>query len=371
MTTISKLSSSLARALLGTSCVLGLAVAVAEGAAAADLYLQGATAPGGAIWVEDGIAPANGHLWVADHIQGFCRLNPSSAANTSATLQTSTCKPTGDGQPAYSPAAQLAFSPDGSAKSVGVMRLRLKAGQFNGGQTNFNDTLPVADSKCKGNTLGGCRPSAVAFIQTNANGNGDLYIAVKRNGNIYRKRNVANGSGNIPGTNPPLAYTGSPSALQLVGTADGALSMTFVGADLYIAEAGSGLVTRIIDPSNVVTGDGLGLCNSGSGRGVCAADDAGFSFLGALSVATDGTRLIVGDATNPLQAVNVVDIDSGIVTPFQDGGVYVNVSGMAFAPELTSGTGGRPARFFWADDPTGGAGVLQGHWFTTEAANLP
>lgn len=372
MSMIKKLASRVAQAVGTMSCTLALTAAAASSASAANMYLQGVTAPMGGIWVEDGIGPAHGHLWIADHLQGFCRLNPN-ADNSGATLLTSSCKPTGDGQPAWDPINRLAYSPDGSAKSVGVMRLKLGAtsGLFNGGQTNFNNALPVADSRCKGNTLGGCRPTAVAFVRTNGGngtGNGDLYIAVKRNGNIYRIRNVANGSPGI---------SGSPSPLQLVGqTSDGvgAQSLAFVGNDLYIAEGAA--VTVIQDPSNLNTGDGLGLCNSTSGRGVCVGEDAGFGFLAPLSVGSDGRRLFVGDASNPLQAVNVVNFDefgTGTPTPFEDGGFYLNVSGFAFAPEFIDPVtnASRPARLYWGDDATAGASILQGHFYFTEASNLP
>src|SRR5689334_17233249 len=157
---------SMRKLLRGTVATAALAASASINAAsaAAPIYLQGATAPTGGVWVEDGTGLAKGHLWIADHLQGFCRLDPGNNGNTAATLNTASCKLNLDGQPSYAPIPQLAFAADGSAKSVGVARLKLRSGLFSGGQTNFNNALPVADSRCKGNTLGGCRPVATAFV---------------------------------------------------------------------------------------------------------------------------------------------------------------------------------------------------------------
>lgn len=343
---------------LGTvTLALAAAIALTEAASAADVYLQGATAPTGGIWVNDVVGPAGGHLWVSDHLQGFCRLNPTSAANTSATLQITGCI-IADGQPAFDRARNLAYVPDGSAKSIGVARVKLNASTalFNGGRTNLSGNLPVQQKACKNNNLAGCRPTAVALSPDGR----DLYIATKRSGgDIYRIRNAYNGS-------PGIA--GAPSAVQLVGgSSDGGpvLGLAFIGNDLYLAE--SAAVTRIADPSNLDTTDGLGLCNNNN---VCAAEDVGLGFLAPLALGSDGTNLFVSDAgsANPVTVINPQTFAAVTIPEF-----FVNVSGFAYAPaavDPVTGATTRVARLFWADDATAGAAVGQGHWYSTEAANV-
>src|SRR5919202_1358491 len=81
------------------------AVAVAASApafAAATIYYQPVTAPTGAAWIPDGTT-AKGHLWLADHLSGLCRLNPGGASPT-ASAPLSNCILIGAaGQFAYDP----------------------------------------------------------------------------------------------------------------------------------------------------------------------------------------------------------------------------------------------------------------------------
>src|SRR3954471_9460884 len=120
--------------LLGASALALVAGVAPMSANAADptVYFAGATAPTGGIWVPDGTGLAGGHFWLSDHIRGFCRMNPVNAANKAGTLNASGCL-VADGQPAYfdyGPTVnnglnKVAFIPDGSAKSVGVIRVQL------------------------------------------------------------------------------------------------------------------------------------------------------------------------------------------------------------------------------------------------------
>lgn len=337
------------RNLLFGASGLAMAASVAPSTAQADpsVYFPGATAPTGAVWVEDGLQPAGGHLWVSDHLFGFCRSNPSAAANNGAVLQTATGCLVADGQPAYDPVRKFVYVPDGSSKSVGILRRKLSAQGFFTSGSNINKNLPPAfpDSACKNNNLAGCRPVAVALIDTA--GGGDLYIATKRSGgNIYRIRTAG----------------ATPSALQLIGsTSDGgpAASLTVIGNDLYIAEAAA--ISVIHDPSNKVaaTIDGQALCNNNN---QCVAEPV---FLQAQlilpsGVGTDGTNLFIGDFIGTITAFNPATFGETTVATG-----YVGVSGFGFAPQGTAPNGAaRPARVFWGTDPTAGANVLQGNWYS-------
>src|SRR5690242_7549663 len=72
---------------------LGLAAAAEAAPAWAvskTLYVSGVTAPGGAVWLKD-TTPFGGHLWVSDHLNGFCRLDPTDATAVAATFNTGSC----------------------------------------------------------------------------------------------------------------------------------------------------------------------------------------------------------------------------------------------------------------------------------------
>ena len=221
---------------------------------------QGATAPTGGIWVADGTLPTGGQLWVADHIFGFCPVQPTIATNSSAAFIGSPLTPTGcilaGGQPAMDPATLTAFLPDESSKSVGIIRVQYRTNTklFTGSRRTLNGN--VANRRCKSGNLAGCRPIAAALDP-----GGDLYIITQRaGGDIYRIRN---------------ALTNSPSAVQLVAsTSDGggAQSLAFVGSDLYIAEATgvTSMIARTRRTAVPATIDGEGLCTPNNS---CLASD--------------------------------------------------------------------------------------------------
>lgn len=52
------------------------------------IYQQPATAPSGALWLNDAFG---GHLWVSDHISGFCRPDPDPLVPGTATLNQDSC----------------------------------------------------------------------------------------------------------------------------------------------------------------------------------------------------------------------------------------------------------------------------------------
>lgn len=342
------------RKLATSTLVFFNALSIAGSARAVEYntYLLNATAPTGGVWVPDGTGLAGGHLWVSDHLQGFCRLEPVDAENTQAVLNPSGCV-LADGQPAYDAARQIAYIPDGSSKSVGVVRVKLNQTTkfFTGGRTNLSGTLQVANKRCKNNTLAGCRPTATALDPA-----GNLYIATKRTGDIYRIKKP---------------FAAKPGALHLVAQTEdgaGAQGLAFVGNDLYIAEGTS--VTVIPDPTNLDTSDGVGACGP---KNVCAAINTGFegSFAGVpilpLTVGSDGSHLYVGDFFE----LNVFDPTNGSITPMVTiaapaPAFFRNISGIAYAP--SSGPG--PARLFWADDPSAGATVLLGHWYAAPMSDL-
>ncbi len=342
----------MSRNLALATAALGLvaSLALADPADAANVYLSGATAPTGGLWVPDGALPTGGRLWVADHTFGFCPVQPTTATNSSAAFIGSPLAPTGcilaGGQPAMDPATLTAFLPDDSSKSVGIIRVQYRTNTklFTGSRRTLNGN--VANRRCKSGNLAGCRPIAAALDP-----GGDLYIITQRaGGDIYRIRN---------------ALTNNPSGVQLVAsTSDGggAQSLAFVGSDLYIAEATG--VTMIQDPSNRVPAniDGEGLCTPNNS---CLASDVGLGFL-PLAVGSDGTNLFISDLQS-LDTVNIYNPD-----PVNGGfalvpGFFAGVSGFAAAPATVS----NGPRLYFAADPSGGAAVGLANWYYQEPVPLP
>ena len=294
----------------------GAAVAIAAGSAPAGalpvqqtLYEAPATAPAGGLWLPDGTA-AGGHLWVADHVTGLCRVDPTPAnpdfpgvlGSLAACYNFGLGRAAGTaGQPAYDPDGGFVYLPDTSSKSRGVTRLSLNT-------LGARLVTPTVIAPTAG--LGGNQPSAVALGP-----DGKLYVGFRKNGSIVRITN--------PG--------GAGQTVEQVGrSSDGqpVRSMAFADDDLYLGE--SRLLTVVADPAG----------RSGPGCAPrCVAADAG-------------------------TATSLLRIDPAAVP--RTAAVYA--AGFSFAsgvavlpPELDpSGLGG----VFVGDDPTdGGLQPLQGRWW--------
>lgn len=313
--------------------------AVAAGPAAAATVSQisaGETSSLGAVWLPD--ASGARHLWVSDHLNGVCRLDP--VGGTLAINQSSCVLFVGrgalkPGQLAYDPATRYLYVPDLSSKSVGVVRLKYNPAGDNGqgGIDLFDRTVLVANCG-----VGGNLPWGAALGP-----DGDLYLAFKKGPNLLRVVQ--------PGLAGPTS-TSCGAAVQQIGTAaDGkkAFQLAFVGHDLWeIDGLAMGVVPDAVAkarPTGTVINDG------GTVRTFTAAtspQNAVSVFVGSIAVpsalAASGSVLYVGNATS----VYAVDLSRGGSLSLVSGG-FTFVTGLAVEPGTATAT------LTVADDPSNGA----------------
>ncbi len=306
-------------------------------AATGTWYASGLTAPGGQVWLGN-------NLWVADHVQGFCRLDAQLSGDSA--INVSTCIPKFDiltgipiidgarspGQPTAGPlnadGTQFVYVPDNSRQSLGVWRYT-----FDHVSQTITGSVLLAPTA----GLGGNIPTATALGP-----DGKLYIGFLKNGNILRL------------TTP----SGTTQLVEQVGqTSDGkgVTGIAFASSTLYLAQRG-GFVTKIALPG---------------GAGVKAV-------LTPITGAPSPTA-ITSDGTDVLFIADTPTIDSTIIrytvsTNTQD--IYAT---MGMFPDLTtttfkfvSGLSLDPTgNLFIGDDPSSGVQVLQGHIWTIAAGAAP
>src|SRR5689334_4553094 len=120
-TSMRKLSVSTIAAAGGMVAALAGA-SPARAVVAKTVYATGVTAPAGMVWLKDSTA-AGGHLWLSDHLNGFCRLDPV-GTGAPATTDTGSCLVFGAStQAAYDPAGKWVYVADISAKALGVRKV--------------------------------------------------------------------------------------------------------------------------------------------------------------------------------------------------------------------------------------------------------
>lgn len=179
----------------------------------ASLVAWGSTAPDGVVWMPGALG---GHYWVADHTQGFCRLDAAPDDPGLFAVNPMTCDPNGTtgspGQPVYDPVGKFLFVPDAAVKSPGLWRLNFDPNT----ETISNPTLMAPGAGLDNDKLVGVAMGP----------DGNMYAAGLKNGFIYRVQN--------PRGDP------STMAVDIVGiTSDnrginGSLGM--LGSDLYLPE---------------------------------------------------------------------------------------------------------------------------------------
>jgi hypothetical protein len=283
------------------------------------------------VWLKDQTA-AGGHLWLSDHLNGLCRLDPVGTGAT-ATINTSSCLVFGSTtQVAYDPTGQWLYVADISRRALGVRKIA------------FNPTTGLLN-KLKQSTLS----APVAGLRLTAVGvdsKGNVYVGEKRGGGIYKY---------------PVSTTRSAGALntpqQVGSTEDGAGVLSFAfgtsavagttakADDLYVAGANSLLLMPDV---NGVDPSGIGACSSAN---PCTAVDVGFGIFTPQSVAWDGKYVYAGDVTTMSR------IDPAVGTPVTYATGFANLSAIAVIPANTGVT----RKVFGADDPSAGAANLQGH----------
>lgn len=275
-------------------------------AATATFVTSGLTAPAGAVWLP-GPTGTPGHLWVSDHLMGFCRVDGTSLTN---------CQPLGSaGQPAFDASRNLLYVPDNASKSTGVLRLT-----YDPASETFTTAEAIAPS------LAGNRPVGAALGP-----DGNLYVSFLKNGNIVRV------------TNPAGAATTNSAGQSSDGRR--VVSLAFAGADLYLAEGAQVGRIRTITATS---------CTGG-----CKATTAGLTVSTPLSVAVDPatSHLYIGHLTGVARA-NVSATGASGQVSYATTGSYPGgstpldaVSALAIAP-----TGD----LYLGDDPSQGAQNLTG-----------
>jgi hypothetical protein len=200
---------------------------VAGSAPPASVVSFGQTAPAGMVMID-------GHLWVADHVQGLCRLDrvPDAASSAQWAVDADTCDPLGrigsPGQPTYDGRGNFIYVPDNSHKSPGVWRLKYDP-------SNQTISSPVLMAPAQG--LAGLGITATALGP-----DGKLYIGGLNDAWIRRITN--------PGGDPR-----SQNVELVAQTTDGRGingSIAFSGSNLYLPE-----------------NRGLSVIENASGRGAC------------------------------------------------------------------------------------------------------
>jgi hypothetical protein len=211
---ISTLGARMRLALVGAvAALLSLAVSPAL-AATGSIYANGLNSPGGTVSM-------GSHLWVADHVNGFCRLDRN-ATTGKFTINLATCNTAAasPGQATFDAATNSVYVPDNSTQGKAVIRLKFDpVSETVGSPVALGSSVIVA----------GTKPTATALGP-----DGNLYVGFVKSGKIVRI------------TNP----SGAASPAQVIGsTSDGrgAGGLAFANASdgspttsLYLAE-GAGI----------------------------------------------------------------------------------------------------------------------------------
>ncbi len=289
-------------------------LAIPINAATGTLYSSGVTAPMGTVSMGN-------NIWIADHLLGFCRLDPSPTGGFAINQGTCNIVATAPGQPTFDPNTKFVYIPDLSSKSKGIVRLAFNA-----------DTNTVESPAIIAPSIAGNRPTSTALGP-----DGSLYVGFLKNGNVIKITNP----GGTPGV--PTTYGQSSDGRGIAGLA-------FAGSDLYLAEGAA--IAKI----------------SGGGKAIIVSEIIAQAPTAIMSLGTD--TLFIADT--PV-------LDSTILRYTISTGINDIYATMGRNPDLTtipfkgvSGLGTDPVgNIYIGDDPTEGVQVLQGHAWSIAAGSAP
>ena len=301
----------------------------ASGIVAASLSATNLTVPEGTVWMPGALG---GHLWVSDHLLGFCRLDPTGLTTPPLAINSTTCMgplqaATAPGQPTYDPATQSVYTPDIAAARTNVGLWRLT---FNPTTETVGNPVPVASQdpfyldKPVGSALGP---------------DGKLYISFLKNGLIHRITTPSGPTQTVE--NVSIDFGGRIS------------SLAFVGNDLYLA-------------GGISVGK---LTNVAACTGGCAAVTVASGIISLpLSLAYDGFRyLYIGDSS-AIWRYNV----AANTTRLYSNTVLTGVPPIFNPIQLVSGLGFGPTGILYAgDDPSAGLAAVQGRLWEVKPYVLP
>jgi hypothetical protein len=335
---------------------IGLAAGLAAGSPAnaqvaltpANPFMVNATAPGGGLWLP---STDGGHLWVADHLFGLCRVD---VIGGTASIVQSTCQAGLDGQPAFDSVHNLVYGADGSRQSQGISRFKYNpAGLLGKGQLTNRTTILTG--------LGTNRPLAVALGKNNStilnNQNNRLFVVTKRSANIWRANLTFN----------------APVAPATVGTPNAVNGLTVIAAT---AQKGTATGLAFLNGS-LFLADGADV-NEIPAAGTCATPCDGPSPVGTgilpQALVTDGKYLYADD----LDTVNRILVDpvDGLLSvelyasPFVTPGFLAErfMTGLAVKPAVpaTLTTAAIPGNLFAGGDRAGLGDPLAAHWYVMD-----
>jgi hypothetical protein len=329
-------------------------IGVVAGAAAILLVAAGPAAAATSTQVASGLTsplgilqlPANDgqtHVWVSDHLNGVCRLDPSASTPGQLTLNQSTCvlfigrsalKP---GQLSYDSINQRIYAPDLAAKSVGVIRFGYEpsADSGRGGLSIFDRTVIVSNCGLDRDV-----PWASALGP-----DGDLYLAFKKSPSITRVRKPAT----VAGTSSNCAQD-----VQTIGNAaDGkkAFQLAFLGHDLWEADNFAlGLIPDAVAaarPAGTTINDGV---TTRTFTTATPPVNATAQFVGSIpsptAITADSARslLYVGNAN----AVYTINLAPG------GGTVALIATGFSFVGSISADAIATPPNLLVGDDTSNG-----------------
>jgi hypothetical protein len=259
------------------------------------------------------IVQIGSETWISDHLQGFCRLAATGPercnTNASAPGQAVAVPSVLNGAP-----VTYVYVPDLSSKSLGVWRLT-----HNG--TGISGATLLVPGK-----LTGIRTSAVAYGPDKS-----LYVVSRKDNRILR---IANPEG-------------APTDAEQIGFASGRAgppSMSFRGADLYLAEATG--ITVIQSAAN---------CNKSA---LCTARTVSSPVSAPVFVTSDDTYLYVADLN---RAYRLAFSGSNPSIKTDLGSSFSNISAVGLNVQAPAPGSTTPVRsLFVGDDTTAGNTVGTG-----------
>ena len=293
-------------------------------------YGTGVTLPNDGVWM-------GSHLWMADGVAGFCRVDVNPSTGMGA-LNTSVCSlaTKQPGQPAFDSANNLVYLPDATSKSVGVIRLQFDpAGTVCGAPETVCNPVTMAPSQ----GLDGQRADAAAIDPTT----GTVYVGfLARNSTAPAQiARILNPSG--PVANQNVEFVANTTRQKPV------FGLGFIGGDLWVGDNGG---VEWLPNIKTCQPGGCGtvlVLNTAGPRGF-AIDGKRYLYLAAPIVPLGGALLPPGSITTVVQRL---DTTTGDVFPFSstatfpDGttGPYFVVDSLTLDPV---------GNLFVADDPNSG-----------------
>ncbi|WP_374089663.1 fibronectin type III domain-containing protein [Methylomicrobium lacus] len=333
--------------------ILGINSAASIAATTTTMVPSGITAPlNGFVASGSAINPSTGtpfrHLWVSDHLQGLCRIDPDldTAATLppgSAAINSATC--TTGGPAVYDPQGQKVYIADDVANKLnkGVVRQKFLPTGGGGHGTVDGQATRLGDASSCG--VPSNRPSSMAMGP-----DGNLYLGFFKSGNILRIRGP--GDATVP-----------CSSFQTIGAGtDGkrTLGLAWINHALYGLDGGFPWI--IANADKCVTAANPGSCTASSIFTTAAIIPSGIG-SNQLGATPNGTTLYISDAAS----VTKIDDPNGTAQITKNW-----ATGMSLPSSINVDTAAVSVPdVFIADDPTAGAGQLQGRIYTVSEQITP